>query len=78
MFTKAYGNIKVNFTIPEWDKIQEARFLICDIIMEFQDIGYENVEFDDQSQKLIKNLESIVDGFDALDDNEQVTVGDDE
>ena len=78
MFTKVCGNVNVNLTIPEWNKIQDARFLICDIIMELQDIGLENVEFDDQSQELIKTLESIVEGFDALDDNEKVTVGDDE
>lgn len=74
MFTKVCGNVNVNLTIPEWNKIQDARFLICDIIMELQDIGLENVEFDDQSQELIKTLESIVEGFDALDDNEKVTV----
>lgn len=78
MFTKVCGNVNVNLTIPEWNKIQDARFLICDIIMELQDIGLENVEFDDQSQELIKTLESIVEGFDALDDNEKVTVSDDE
>ena len=78
MFTKVCGNVNVNLTIPEWNKIQDARFLICDIIMELQDISLENVEFDDQSQELIKTLESIVEGFDALDDNEKVTVSDDE